>query len=97
MLMKGARVANEKEVRVMKAITVKYVGPSNVKGARLIATDGDTRMIFPYDHSSSNPYRDAAIAFCKRMKWTGAYAQGSTKNTDVFVPLDDDKTFEVTE
>ena len=62
----------------MKAITTKYVGPGNVRGARIIADDGDgNRLIVPYDHASSTPHDDAAIALCRRMAWTGTLTRGT--------------------
>lgn len=74
----------------MKAITVKYVGPTDRRGSRVIATDGDHRVVMSYDGQASK--RAAAVKLCKT-KWRtnpGTCDQligGGHKRIDVFVPL----------
>ena len=50
----------------MKAIIAKYIGPTNSRGARVVATDGDHRVTVPFDSDAS--YRVAAVKLCKT-KW----------------------------
>ena len=70
----------------MKAILTKYLGPTDRRGSRIKATDGDLNAItISYDDASSNPHRDAAIALCAKMGWHGLMAQGGTPEGDVFV------------
>ena len=72
----------------MKAIRVHYVGPSNVKGSRIIADDGDgNKVIMPYDHSLNwdELYRNAAYALRDKMQWKGEMVGGGYKNDEYFV------------
>ena len=74
----------------MKAITTKYHGPTEMRGSRISASDSDgNRVYIPYDYALSDEevHRKAAVAFCKRMKWTGADTMvgGSIKDGYVFV------------
>lgn len=67
----------------MKAITTKFHGPSNVKGSRYSATDGDgNRVILPTDYAlgSERNHDRAAIALCMKMKWDGPLMGGTTKD-----------------
>lgn len=44
-------------------ITVTYTGPTDAKGSRITARSDDGRQLTrPYDHSSTNPMKDAAEA-----------------------------------
>ena len=75
----------------MKAIETRYVGPGNVRGARIIAKDLDNnRVTISYDHSKSGEdgHALAAQALCKKMGWTGDMVAGATKRGYVFVFLD---------
>lgn len=72
----------------MKAITVTYHGPTNHRGSRLIADDGDgNRVTMPYDCAEGRDERftNAALALCRKMGWTGTLACGWLKNSAVFV------------
>lgn len=74
----------------MKAITTKYHGPIGARGARIVATDSDgNRASIPYPHDAhtDEKHRRAAVALCKKMKWTGTLIQGGLKNDEVFVWL----------
>jgi hypothetical protein len=76
----------------VKAIETHYVGPSNLRGARIIAEDLDkNRVIFSYDHSLSGEdgHAAAALALCKKMGWEGELVAGATKRGYVFVFLED--------
>ena len=77
----------------MKAITTKYHGPTEMIGSRISASDSDgNRVYIPYDHAlnSEEAHRKAAVAFCAKMKWSGADTMvgGSIKDGYVFVFTD---------
>ena len=71
----------------MKAILTKYHGPTNYKGSRYSATDGDTRVILSADDSlSSDANHDrAALALCTKLQWDGELVRGGLKNGNVYV------------
>jgi len=76
----------------MKAITTKYVGPTNTHGARIVADDGDgNRVTIPRDYSldASRQFRQAAVALAKKMGWgdDSDLIGGSLKRGGVFVFL----------
>ena len=71
-----------------KAITTKYVGPTNSRGSRIIADDGDRNRVtipYPYQLSGEAVHREAAIALCKKMGWAGTIYGGATAHGYVFV------------
>ena len=77
----------------MKAIETKYVGPSNVRGSRIIASDSDgNRVIVPYDCAlnGEDAHAKGALALCRKMGWQGNLKAGSTKRGYVFVFDSDD-------
>jgi hypothetical protein len=67
----------------VKAITVRYHGPTATHGVRLSATDMDgNRITVPYPDDDGVPmgearYRVAAVALCHKMGWTGTLAGGA--------------------
>lgn len=66
----------------MKAITATYKGPTNTKGSRIIASDGDgNRLTASYDNSLSGEavYRVAAEALRDKLGWNGELCSGQTK------------------
>lgn len=72
----------------MKAIVTRYVGPTNHKGARIIAADGDGNKVivsYPYHLSGEAVHRVAAEALCAKMGWTGNLIAGGTKAGYAFV------------
>lgn len=74
----------------MKAIETRYHGPTDFKGARIIADDGDgNRAIisYPYGLSGEDVHRAAAVALCDKMNWLGAetLVGGATRRGYVFV------------
>jgi len=76
----------------MKAITTKYHGPTNTRGARISATDGDNRISISYDYSGNHDqvHRKAALALCNKLNWDGCdrLVGGGMKtgNAYVFLP-----------
>ena len=81
----------------MKAITTKYHGPTNTRGARIIASDSDhNRVTVSYGHAAKDPYTVAAIALCRKMGWSGQLCWGSIcPGTKVFVWHDEVEIIEV--
>lgn len=72
----------------MKAIETRYHGPTDTKGARITATDGDGHRLtiaYPYELSGEACHRHAAEALCRKLGWTGELAGGSTARGYVFV------------
>lgn len=76
------------------SIQTKYCGPTNCRGARIIATvgNGKTKISIPYDHelNSDKNHAEAAKALCEKLNWAGKLVQGATKNGYVFVFVDGD-------
>jgi len=63
----------------MKTIKTKYLGPSNTKGSRIVADDGDgNRMIRHYrsELNSDKNHAVAAKALCEKMGWGGTLQGG---------------------
>ena len=74
----------------MKAITTRFHGPTNFKGSRYSATDGDgNRVIVETDFAlnSDKNHRRAAELLCAKMGWSGAETliEGWTKTGYVYV------------
>lgn len=71
----------------MKAITVRYRGPGNVRGSRFIVTDGDSRKVYHTDHRLTHDAgaAQAAIRFAQWRGWQGVLLEGSTREGWVFV------------
>lgn len=71
----------------MKAITTKYIGPSNVRGSRIKAFDGDGHSVtLSYDPAinSDQNHLKAACALRDKMQWKGKLIGGGTKTGYVF-------------
>lgn len=72
----------------MKAITTKFHGPTNVRGSRYSANDGDgNKVTVPADYAlNSEQNHDAvAVKLCHKMKWDGPLMGGGTKDGRVYV------------
>jgi hypothetical protein len=72
----------------VKAITTRYHGPTNYRGARISAEAPDNPRIYipyPYGLDSDAAHRLAAQALCDRMAWTGGLIGGGTKDGMVWV------------
>ncbi len=75
----------------MKAITTKYLGPTNTRGSRIKASDGDGNSItvsYPYELSGEDVHRKAAQALADKMHWAGELAGSAVKNGYAFVFVD---------
>ena len=72
----------------MKAISTKYIGPTNFKGSRIKAYDCDNNHVtisYPHELSGEDVYRKAAEALRDKMEWKGELIGGGTKEGYVFV------------
>jgi len=78
----------------MQAIVTKYVGPTNVKGARIIAkaAAGKVCISYPYESTLAKSHQIAAIALAKKLGWSGGWIAGGMPSGDgyVFVCADRD-------
>ena len=64
----------------MKAIRTRFIGPSNVKGARVKADDGDGNTVtLSYDYAlgADKTHKLACDALCAKMQWRGELQGGS--------------------
>ncbi len=58
----------------MQAITTKYFGPGNYRGARIVATTEAGKKLtisYPYELSGEDVHRKAAVQLCRKMGWRG--------------------------
>lgn len=74
-----------------KAIRTRYSGPTDTRGSRITADDGDGNRISlsrEFDNTVNGSHRTAAYALMDKMGWTGAIVGGWFKNDCywVFVP-----------
>lgn len=75
----------------MKAITTKYLPATSRILGRVIASDGAGHSVTLFGDNIS--HREAALALCRKMRWEGALVEGSIKDGQVFVWLDNDACF----
>jgi len=70
----------------MKAIIVKWVGPTNTKPPRYEVYANNVKPVY---YSREEWTKNAAVKdFCQALGWTGKYVEGTLDgNTDVFVPV----------
>jgi len=73
----------------MQTIETKYVGATNYKGSRIIATasGNDIKVSIPYDsgQTDENMHMTAAIALCNKIGWEGKMIGGHSKHGMVWV------------
>lgn len=72
----------------MKAITTKYLGPTDRRGSRISkASDGNNSVTIGYPHELSGEavHRAAAEALKTKMGWSGDLIAGAVKGGYVFV------------
>ena len=76
----------------MKAISTRFIGPTNMRGARIKADDGDGNSItIGYPHASrmgSDAHAVAALALAKKMGWQGDLVSGGTGTGWAFIFVD---------
>ena len=64
----------------MKAITTKYHGPTNTRGSRVVADDGDGNRVslgYRCELNSTGNHAAACRALCEKQGWGGTL-QGGT-------------------
>ena len=64
----------------MKAISTKYIGPTNHRGARIKATDHDGNFVtvsYTHELSTDGEHDRAALALLQKMGWPGRWVRGS--------------------
>jgi len=67
----------------MKAILTRYLGPTNSRGSRIVATaEGGHRATVPYDYGARDPHAIAALALCQKLGWKGELVNGGLPNGD---------------
>lgn len=72
----------------MKAILVKYHGPTDTKGSRYSASDSDGNQVYVEvdDALSMADSQERAVhALCEKMAWTGTLIAGSLGKDTVYV------------
>lgn len=79
----------------MKAIKTTYHGPTDTRGSRIIADDGDgNRVTVPYPHersSGADAHSVAALALCVKMGWRGTLIAGGLRDCYVFTFAESDR------
>jgi hypothetical protein len=74
----------------MQAITTKYHGPTNTRGARISATSASgirATIGYPHELDGEAVHRAAVVELCRRLDWHGELVPGETKTGYVYVWL----------
>lgn len=74
----------------MKAIRTRYSGPTNTRGARVIATDGDgnrATVSYQYQMAAVDGHEYAAYSLMRRMRWPNELIGGGFGNDQYWVML----------
>ena len=68
-----------------QAITTRFHGPTNTRGARITARAEAGRITFPYDHhmGPTENHKHAAREFAKRFEWGGRLVTGGAHDGDM--------------
>jgi hypothetical protein len=73
----------------MQTIETKYVGATNYKGSRIIASasGSSAKVTIPYDsgQADENMHVTAAIMLCNKLNWEGKMIGGHSKQGMVWV------------
>jgi len=82
-----------------QAITTRYFGPTNTRGARIKATSGSGLSVYVHcDGSDDSEHKNAAETLAAKLKWDGVWCGGAVAGRDsyawVLLPGDlaDEKT-----
>lgn len=72
---------------MLQAITTKYLGPTNARGARVKATAsaGSVTVAWDYALNPAQNHCAAAKALAEKCDWQGRYVGGATEAGYVFV------------
>ena len=82
----------------MVAITTKYHGPTNTRGARLTADAGLGRKLsvpYPLDADGVQAHAVAVRALCAKMDWRGRMLAGGVEDGSYVFVWDDSAAVEV--
>lgn len=74
----------------MKAIRTRYVGPTNTRDSRIIASDGDGNKVligYPHQLTSDDGHRLAAQTLMDKMEWRNEIVGGGFGNDNYWVML----------
>lgn len=74
----------------MKAIRTRYYGPTNTRGSRIVASDGDHNRIsipYPHDLTSDDAHEKAAYALMAKMNWPNTLIGGGFANDNYWVMI----------
>lgn len=82
--------SKQKQQAVYQAITTKFHGPTNHKGARISASCEAGRVYVPYDHAlgSFENHQQAVFVLVSKLNWLGGgreWVGGALKIGYVFV------------
>jgi len=60
------------------AITTRYFGPANLRGSRILASNGDLRVYHEVDNTKTllENHAAAAVKLCQKYNWVGTLAMG---------------------
>lgn len=72
-----------------QAITTRYFGPTNHRGARIRATAQAGSVTIPYDHelNPEGAHAKAALALADKWGWGGQWVGGATATGYAFVDV----------
>lgn len=76
---------------IYQAIITKYLGPTNTRGARILATteSGIRHTIsYPHELTSDQGHRKAAEELAAKLNWHGKLVAGGLKQGFSFILLD---------
>lgn len=74
--------------KMRQAITTKYLSPTNTLCSRVVATGADRQrvvVVWDYGLSTYENHKQAALALCRKMKWSGTLYAGGTQTGYVFI------------
>ena len=65
-----------------QAVTAKYLGPSNTRGARIAVSAQAGRMVVPWDDALNRDenFAHAIELFVRRWEWWGAWTLGAARD-----------------
>ncbi len=73
----------------MQTIETKYIGATNFRGSRIVATaSGSGKFVrIPYDsgQADENMHMTAAVMLCNKLNWEGKLIAGHTKTGMIWV------------
>lgn len=72
----------------MVAIETRYLGPTDTKGSRIVATDANGgRVVVGYSDALhvDDAHNCAALALLKKRGWGGLWVRGGSKHGSVYV------------